>query len=84
MARKDRGFASMHPKKQHEIASRGGVAAHVKGTAHEWNSETARIAGRKGAAARAAKRANVPEVPDSHVSDHELATFAGEGNPLHE
>ena len=47
--RKDsRGFASMASDKQREIASKGGRAAHLKGTAHEWTSEEARAAGRKG------------------------------------
>jgi general stress protein YciG len=48
MATDDRGFASMERKKQREIASKGGRAAHAKGTAHEWTSEEAREAGRKG------------------------------------
>jgi uncharacterized protein len=48
MAKEDRGFASMNPAKQREIASRGGKAAHQKGAAHEWTSEEARAAGRKG------------------------------------
>ena len=43
-----RGFASMDPQRQREIASKGGRAAHAKGTAHEWSSEEARVAGRKG------------------------------------
>ena len=43
-----RGFASMSPEKQREIASKGGRAAHAKGTAHEWSSHEARDAGRKG------------------------------------
>lgn len=43
-----RGFASMDPTKQREIASKGGRAAHQKGTAHEFDSEEAREAGRKG------------------------------------
>lgn len=47
-----RGFASMDQKKQREIASKGGRAAHSKGTAHEWSSEEAREAGRKGGKAR--------------------------------
>lgn len=38
----------MDRAKQREIASKGGKAAHVKGTAHEWTSEEAREAGRKG------------------------------------
>lgn len=48
MGIKDRGFASMERQKQRDIASKGGKAAHVKGTAHEWTSEEARAAGRKG------------------------------------
>ncbi|MDQ3058892.1 MAG: KGG domain-containing protein [Pseudomonadota bacterium] len=43
-----RGFASMDPEKQRDIASQGGKAAHEKGTAHEFSSEEAREAGRKG------------------------------------
>jgi general stress protein YciG len=38
----------MDPNKQREIASKGGKAAHEKGTAHEWTKEEAREAGRKG------------------------------------
>jgi len=41
MAKEDRGFASMDREKQREIASKGGRAAHVKGTAHEWSAEEA-------------------------------------------
>jgi general stress protein YciG len=48
VATEDRGFASMDPEKQREIARKGGKAAHEKGTAHEWTSEEARTAGRKG------------------------------------
>ena len=44
----NRGFASMDPEKQREIASEGGKAAHEKGTAHEFDSAEARAAGRKG------------------------------------
>lgn len=38
----------MSPEKQREIASKGGRAAHEKGTAHEWTPDEARSAGRKG------------------------------------
>lgn len=48
MATEDRGFASMDEQKQKEIASKGGKAAHAKGTAHQFSSEEARAAGRKG------------------------------------
>jgi len=43
-----RGFASMDAMKQREIARKGGRAAHVKGTAHEFTKDEARAAGRKG------------------------------------
>jgi general stress protein YciG len=52
----NRGFASMDPQRQREIASEGGRAAHEKGTAHEFTSEEAREAGRKGGMARSANR----------------------------
>ena len=38
----------MSAEKQREIASKGGRAAHERGTAHEWSAEEARNAGRKG------------------------------------
>lgn len=43
-----RGFASMDEEKQREIASKGGKAAHASGRAHEFSSEEARRAGKKG------------------------------------
>ena len=59
MAKEDRGFASMDRAKQREIASKGGKAAHQKGTAHEWTSEEAREAGRKGGMASHRRRSDV-------------------------
>jgi uncharacterized protein len=56
VAKEDRGFASMDRSKQREIASKGGKAAHQKGTAHEWTSEEAREAGRKGGMASHQRR----------------------------
>lgn len=44
----ERGFAGMDPEKQREIASEGGKASHEKGTGHEFTSEEAREAGKKG------------------------------------
>lgn len=60
-----RGFASMSPEKQREIASKGGRAAHQKGTAHEWTSEEARSAGRKGGQISRGGRGRLtePEMP---------------------
>jgi general stress protein YciG len=48
MVKSKRGFASMDAEKQRNIASKGGKAAHEKGTAHEFTPEEAREAGRKG------------------------------------
>jgi len=44
----NRGFASMDPGKQKEIASKGGRAAHAQGRAHEFTAAEARTAGQKG------------------------------------
>jgi len=52
----NRGFASMDAEKQRQIASKGGKAAHQKGTAHQFSSEEARIAGSKGGRAARQKR----------------------------
>lgn len=48
MSNADRGFASMDKDKQREIASKGGKAAHARGTAHKWTVDEAREAGRRG------------------------------------
>lgn len=59
-----RGFAAMTPEKQRQIASQGGKASHRSGTGHEWNSETARIAGSKGGkASRGGRGKRVVETP---------------------
>jgi uncharacterized protein len=63
VAKEDRGFASMDRAKQREIASKGGKAAHAKGTAHEWTSEEAREAGRKGGMASHRRRKEMTEGP---------------------
>ena len=57
----------MSPEKQREIASKGGRAAHDKGTAHEWTAEEARSAGRKGGQmSRGGRgRLTVPSVADT-------------------
>ena len=60
MATEDRGFASMDRNKQREIASKGGKAAHQKGTAHEWTCEEAREAGRKGGMASHRRKQEQP------------------------
>ena len=62
--------------KQKEIASKGGKAAHEKGTAHEWTSEEAREAGRKGGMAshrrkqeQAAANTNPPDERATNEND---------------
>jgi uncharacterized protein len=52
MSTKDRGFASMTVARQQAIASKGGKAAHAKGTAHQWTTAEAVAAGRKSWLAR--------------------------------
>jgi hypothetical protein len=64
----------MSPEKQREIASKGGRAAHQKGTAHEWSSDEAREAGRKGGMASRGGRGKLPmasSVSESSVSELE-------------
>ena len=69
MAKEDRGFASMDRAKQREIASKGGKAAHQKGTAHEWTSEEARDAGRKGGIASHRRRREALNTPSESSSN---------------
>jgi general stress protein YciG len=57
-----RGFASMDTGKQKEIASKGGRAAHAKGTAHEFDSNEARAAGRKGGMAVSRNREHMAAI----------------------
>jgi general stress protein YciG len=60
--RSNRGFASMDRSKQREIASKGGKAAHAKGTAHEFDSGEAREAGRKGGVAVSRNREHMAAI----------------------
>jgi uncharacterized protein len=71
VAKEDRGFASMDRAKQREIASKGGKAAHQKGTAHEWTSEEAREAGRKGGMASHRRRKEMMDQGGSGTSSVE-------------
>ena len=65
-----RGFASMSPERQREIASKGGRAAHEKGTAHEWTPEEARRAGRKGRQVSRGGRGRLADGTDSTPTDN--------------
>lgn len=57
-----RGFGSMDEAKQRRIASEGGRAAHKQGVAHEFTSQEARAAGRKGGVAVSRDRAHMAEI----------------------
>ena len=59
---KNRGFASMSAEKQREIARKGGRAAHEKGTAHEFTTDEARAAGRKGGERVSANREHMSRI----------------------
>ena len=93
-----RGFASMDPARQREIASRGGRAAHAKGTAHEWSSDEARVAGRKGGEVVSRDREHMAAIgreggeargqnarlARSERSEESRSPAAGQGNVPHE
>jgi len=85
VAKEDRGFASMDRSKQRDIASKGGKAAHQKGTAHEWTSEEAREAGRKGGMASHRRKqeqqggvSGATESNDSSASSSEVQNFGND------
>lgn len=62
MAEGKRGFASMDPERQKLIASQGGKAAHAKGSAHEFTTDEARNAGRKGGLAVSQNREHMSAI----------------------
>jgi uncharacterized protein len=63
--RKPRGFAAMDRTKVSEIASKGGKAAHAAGTAHQFTSDEARVAGKKGGVAPHVRRGRGPRITPS-------------------
>lgn len=82
----NRGFASMDDDKQREIASKGGKVAHERGSAHEFDSEEARAAGRKGGEAVSQDREHMSEIgrkggESSHGGSREQHAKAG--SPSH-
>ncbi len=76
-----RGFASMDQSKQREIASKGGRAAHAKGTAHEFTSDEARVAGRKGGETVSRDRAHMSAIgrEGGHSRGRTRQAMPGEG-----
>lgn len=77
MRKERRGFASMTAEKQREIASKGGRAAHEKGTAHEWTAEEARNAGRKGGQISRGGRGRLIPTPITDVNTGIVAPATG-------
>ena len=71
-----RGFASMSIEKQREIASKGGRAAHEKGTAHEWTPDEARNAGRKGGQISRGGRGRLMPTTAGDVNNNVSGTLA--------
>jgi general stress protein YciG len=67
----------MDRARQREIASKGGKAAHQKGTAHEWTSEEARDAGRKGGLASHRRRREQKE-PQMGGTEPEESVVSGQ------
>ena len=67
----------MDRARQREIASKGGKAAHQKGTAHEWTSEEARDAGRKGGLASHRRRREQKE-PQIGAGEREESVASGQ------
>ena len=77
-----RGFASMDANRQKEIASKGGRAAHEKGTAHEWSSDEARAAGQKGGITVSRDRAHMAAIGREGGESRSRASRAARGNGM--
>ena len=71
--RKPRGFAAMDRKKVSEIASKGGKAAHAAGTAHQFTSDEARVAGKKGGVAPHVRRGRGPRIQPAEGTQQKAA-----------
>jgi general stress protein YciG len=76
-----RGFAAMDQNQQREIASKGGQAAHQKGTAHEFDSEEARRAGQKGGEAVSRDREHMADIGRKGGESRQSANRAAAANP---
>jgi general stress protein YciG len=74
----------MDPARQREIASKGGRAAHEKGTAHEWSSDEARAAGRKGGVTVSRDRAHMAAIGREGGESRSAASRAARAGRLTE
>ena len=68
-----RGFGAMDRTQVRELARKGGVAAHRAGTAHEFSSEEARIAGRKGGLATHSGRRDQTTTLETRVNENKVS-----------
>src|SRR5215510_11067900 len=87
--RSPRGFAAMSAERQREIASKGGRAAHSKGTAHHFSRDEARAAGRKGGQTVSRDREHMSRIGReggrrAHVKRDTPSDPATETNPTEE
>ena len=73
-SRRPRGFAAMDRNKVSEIASKGGKAAHAAGTAHQFTSDEARAAGKKGGVAPHVRRGRGPRESSTMPTGDEVDT----------
>jgi general stress protein YciG len=81
--KKNRGFASMTPDRQREIASNGGKAAHAGGRAHRFTIEEARCAGRKAGELISRDRAHMAAIgPASGEARRRSCATQGGGTEL--
>lgn len=77
-----RGFAAMDREQQRMIASKGGQAAHQKGTAHEFNSEEARRAGQKGGEVVSRNREHMADIGRKGGESRQAANRAAATRPM--
>ncbi|MDR3706954.1 MAG: KGG domain-containing protein [Capsulimonadaceae bacterium] len=73
MANSNRGFASMDDDRQRQIASKGGKAAHQSGHAHEFDTNEARAAGRKGGETVSRNREHMAQIGREGGKSHGAA-----------
>jgi general stress protein YciG len=59
--KKKRGFATWDPAQHKAASKRGGISAHARGTAHEFTTDEAKVAGRKGGLKASSNRPGVDE-----------------------
>ena len=76
--RKPRGFAAMDRTKVSEIASKGGKAAHAAGTAHQFTSDEARVAGKKGGVAPHVRRGRGPRIQPAESGTQKAASASND------